>query len=44
MKNKTTSPYGTYSLEKVNAPKKERTKSPAAIKISGKGDLRGGKK
>ena len=44
MKNKTTSPYGTYSLEKVDAPKKDRAKSPKATNITGKGDLRGGKK
>ena len=44
MKNKTTSPYGTYNLEKIDAPKKQSDKSTKSAKISGKGDLRGGKK
>ena len=44
MKNKTTSPYRTYDLEKINAPKSPSQTKVKSSKISGKGDLRGGKK
>ena len=44
MKNKNTSPYRTYNLEKINAPKPQSQTKVKASKISGKGDLRGGKK
>ena len=37
-------PYGTYSIGKIDAPKKETKTKPAATKPVGKGDLRGGKK
>ena len=42
MKNKNYSPYGTYSLEKVVAPK-GKEKNPKSTKTVGKCDLRGGK-
>lgn len=45
MKEKNYSPYGTFSLEKINAPKKQDKNPPKSTKITGKGDLRskGGK-
>ena len=43
--NKTNySPYGTFSYEKVDAPKKSKSAEPKGTKISSDGDLRGGKK
>jgi hypothetical protein len=45
MKEKNYSPYGTFSLEKINAPKPKQKAAPKSTKITGKGDLRakGGK-
>lgn len=45
MKEKTYSPYGTFSTEKINAPKPKEKGAPKSTKITGKGDLRakGGK-
>ncbi len=43
MKNKNYSPYGTYSLNKIDAPK-PKTAGPKASKTVGKDDLRGGKR
>ncbi len=45
MKEKTYSPYGTFSTEKINAPKPKPKSEPKSSKITGKGDLRakGGK-
>ena len=43
MNKKNTNPYGTYSLNKIDAPKKEKD-TPRATRISSNGDLRGGKK
>ena len=40
MKEKTYSPYGTFSTEKINAPKPKTKNSPKSDKITGKGDLR----
>ena len=44
MKKNNNSPYGTYDLNKIDAPKNTGKNQPKAEKISGKGDLRGGKK
>ena len=41
--NKKQNPYGTYGLEKINAPKKNSKNAPKVTKTVG-GDLRGGKK
>ena len=38
------SPYGTFSLEKIDAPKKTAKSDPRAKKTSGAADIRGGKK
>ncbi len=45
MKEKTYSPYGTFSTEKISAPKPKAKDAPKSAKITGKGDLRsrGGK-
>jgi hypothetical protein len=45
MKEKTYSPYGTFSTEKISAPKPKTKGEPKSTKITGKGDLRarGGK-
>ena len=44
MKNKNYSPYGTYSPVKIDAPKSKKQSDPKAEKITGRGDLRGGRK
>lgn len=44
MKNKNYSDYGTYNLNKVDAPRKNKKGEPKASKISGGGDLRTGNK
>jgi len=44
MKNKNCSPYGTYSLNKIQAPKSSKKCEPSAKRTVGKDDLRGGKK
>ncbi len=43
MKKNNYSPYGTYSLNKIDAPK-GKVKDPKSAKIVGKSDLRGGKR
>ena len=45
MKEKNYSPYGTFSTEKISAPKPKQNDAPKSSKITGKGDLRarGGK-
>ncbi|MBQ7333525.1 MAG: hypothetical protein IJW38_04165 [Clostridia bacterium] len=40
MKEKTYSPYGTFSMEKINAPRPKAKPEPKCTKITGKGDLR----
>ena len=40
MKDKNYSPYGTFSFDKINAPKKNAKNEPKSSKITGKGDLR----
>jgi len=40
MKDKKYSPYGSFGLEKINAPKPKTNSSPKSTKITGKGDLR----
>jgi hypothetical protein len=44
MKNNNHSPYATYNLNKVDAPKSSKKCEPSAKKIVGKSDLRGEKK
>ena len=44
MKEKNYSPYGSFSLEKIDSPKGEKKSEPKAKKTSGKGDLRCSKK
>lgn len=45
MKKSTNSPYTTFGLEKINAPKKSKGNEPKASKINSQSDLRsGGKK
>lgn len=44
MKNNNYSPYATYTLNKVEAPKNSKKYEPSVKKINGKSDLRGGKK
>jgi hypothetical protein len=38
------SPYGTFSYEKVDSPRKPKNTEPKANKITSENDLRGGKK
>ena len=40
MKEKNYSPYGTFSLNKINAPKPKDKNVPKSTKKTGKGDLR----
>ena len=40
MKEKSYSPYATFSPGKINAPKGKVKDSPKSTKITGKGDLR----
>lgn len=40
MKEKNYSPYGTFSTDKINAPKPKAKSAPKSVKITGKGDLR----
>ena len=40
MKEKNYSPYGTFSTDKINAPKPKAKGAPKSVKITGKGDLR----
>lgn len=40
MKERNYSPYGTFSAEKITAPKPKAKNTPKSDKISGKGDLR----
>jgi hypothetical protein len=40
MKEKNYSPYATFGLNKINAPKNTKKDQPKASKITGKGDLR----
>ena len=40
MKENNYSPYGTFSAQKINAPKPKSNKAQKADKITGKGDLR----
>lgn len=40
MKEKNYSPYGTFSINKINAPKGKQKGEPKASKTVGKGDLR----
>ena len=40
MKEKNYSPYATYSLEKINAPKNTKKGEPKSAINKGKGDLR----
>lgn len=44
MKKNDYSPYGTFSYEKVEAPRKSKCAEPKGSKISSENDLRGGKK
>lgn len=44
MEKKNYSAYGSYGLNKIDAPKPKSTDTPKSAKITGKGDLRGGKK
>lgn len=44
MKKNNYSPYGTFSYEKVSAPRKEKSGEPKGSKISSGNDLRGGRK
>lgn len=40
MKEKNYSPYGSFGLEKINAPKGKPAGEPRSTKIEGDGDLR----
>jgi len=40
MKENNYSPYGTFSAQKINAPKPKSDRAPKVDKITGKGDLR----
>lgn len=40
MKEKNYSPYGSFSFDKINAPKGKEKNPPKSNKITGKGDLR----
>ena len=42
MKNENYSPYGTYGLTKIDAPKSTKKNEPKSEKTTGSGDLRGG--
>ena len=44
MKNKSYSPYGTYNLTKIVAPKNTNKDAPASSKTTSERDLRGGNK
>lgn len=40
MKEKNYSPYGTFGLDKINAPKSDKKSEPKATKTTTNGDLR----
>ena len=40
MKEKNYSPYGSFSFDKISAPKGKVKNEPKSTKTSGKGDLR----